>query len=60
MRPEEAAVYLNVAVSTLAKWRLRGCGPTYSKVSRRLVLYDPIDCDKFLAERRRNSTSEAA
>ena len=58
MRPEAAAAYIGVSPSTLAKMRLRGTGPAYSKLSPKLVLYDPDVCDAYLVERRRLSTSE--
>ncbi len=57
-RPPEAAAYLKSSTSTLAKKRLKGNGPTYTKFGR-LVLYAKRDLDKFLASHRRLSTSEA-
>ena len=57
-RPREAAAYLKSTTSTLAKKRLKGNGPTYTKFGR-LVLYAKRDLDEFLASRRRLSTSEA-
>ncbi len=57
-RPREAAAYLKSTTSTLAKKRLKGNGPTYTKFGR-LVLYAKRDLDEHLASRRRLSTSEA-
>ncbi len=45
----EAAAYLGpVGVRTLQDWRLRGVGPAYSKLGKRVV-YDTTDLDAFLA-----------
>ena len=57
-RPPEAAAYLKSSTSTLAKKRLKGNGPTYTKFGR-LVLYAKRDLDEHLASRRRRSTSDA-
>ena len=58
LRAPEAAKYLGSSTSTLAKMRLRGDGPPYSKVGPRIVLYDVDDLEVYLAARRRRSTSE--
>ena len=57
IRPQQAAEYLGFAVSTLAKKRLRGDGPIYSKVGR-IVLYEKTDLDSWVAANRRASTSD--
>jgi predicted DNA-binding transcriptional regulator AlpA len=57
-RPKTAAKYLDSSDSTLAKMRLRGDGPPYSKLGARLVRYNKGDLDAYLAARARNSTSE--
>jgi len=57
MRPSQAAEYLGFAVSTLAKKRLRGDGPIYSKVGR-IILYEKADLDSWVAANRRTSTSD--
>ena len=57
-RPPEAAAYLKSTTSTLAKKRLKGNGPTYTKFGR-IVLYAKRDLDEFLVSRRRLSTSDA-
>jgi predicted DNA-binding transcriptional regulator AlpA len=54
-----AAYYLGLGKSTLDKFRVVGGGPRYVKVGRR-VLYDPADCDAWVATRKQNSTSQAA
>ncbi|MQX36875.1 helix-turn-helix transcriptional regulator [Roseospira navarrensis] len=58
LRAPAAAVYLGLSASTLAKMRLRGDGPVYSKAGPRIVLYDVADLDVWLAGRRRTSTSD--
>ena len=58
MRPRDAALYLGTTESTLAKWRLRGDGPLYSKCGPRLIIYDVADMDAWLAGRKRSSTSD--
>lgn len=58
MRAPEAADYLGLSASTLAKMRLRGDGPAYSKAGRKVVLYDMASLDSWFASRQRRSTSE--
>jgi predicted DNA-binding transcriptional regulator AlpA len=53
----EAANYLNVSQSMLAKRRLSGDGPRYSKLGKR-VLYEIADLDAWIADRKHSSTSE--
>ncbi len=60
LRTSEAAAYLGLAVSTLAKMRLRGDSPRYAKAGPRIVVYDIRDLDAWLAARKRSSTSEQA
>ncbi len=58
LRPPEAGEYLGgLSTSTLAKWRLSGAGPAYSKAGR-LIVYDVVDLDGYLSSRRRLSTSD--
>ena len=60
LRPPAAGAYLGgQSTSTLAKWRLTGFGPAYSKAGRNIV-YHVQDLDAWLASRRRLSTSEDA
>ncbi len=58
MRASEAAHYLRLAVSTLARMRCYGAGPRFAKIGNRLVVYDKADLDAWLADRLYNSTSE--
>ena len=55
----EAAGYLGLSVSTLAKLRMRGDGPPFSNLGSR-VLYHPSDLDAWVASRKRTSTSDLA
>ena len=57
LRPKQTAAYVKSSESTLAKMRLKGNGPTYTKFGR-LVLYAKKDLDKYLSARRRHSTSD--
>lgn len=53
----EAARRLGLSASTLAKMRLYGTGPAYSKLGRRVV-YAPADIEAWVSANRFNSTSE--
>lgn len=53
----DVAAQLGLSVSTLAKMRLYGTGPAYSKLGRRVV-YRPADLDSWIEANRFNSTSE--
>lgn len=55
---EDAAAYLGLATQTLAKMRWSGDSPPFFKVGRR-VLYERDELDAWLAQRKRQSTSEA-
>lgn len=57
-RTKSAAKYLAMGASTLEKLRLTGEGPRYSKLGRRIVIYDEDDLDEFAAARLRRSTSD--
>jgi excisionase family DNA binding protein len=58
-RTGEAAEYLRLSRSTLAKYRISGLGPVYEKAGERIVLYDEAALDEWLKQRRRRSTSAA-
>lgn len=53
----QAAERLGLSTSTLAKLRLYGTGPTYSKLGRRVV-YQPDDLEAWILANRFQSTSE--
>jgi predicted DNA-binding transcriptional regulator AlpA len=59
LRPPQTAEYLGVSESTLAKMRLAGNGPRYSKLSPRMVVYDVAVLDEWVKARERLSTSDA-
>ncbi len=52
-----AAQWIGVAPNTLAKWRLSGRGPPFSKIGRRII-YQRSEIEAWLARNRFNSTSE--
>jgi predicted DNA-binding transcriptional regulator AlpA len=54
----DAATYVGVSSSYLAKLRCYGGGPRYIKAGRGRVLYDRLDLDDWLASRKRQSTSD--
>lgn len=54
---DQAAALLGLSTSTLAKLRLTGDGPPYSKLGRRVV-YRRQDLDDWVAANRCHSTSE--
>lgn len=57
LRPAEAASFLGLSPSTLAKMRLRGDGPPYSKLGDRIVVYDRNNLEAWVSARKRSSTS---
>jgi len=54
---EESAKYLRLRKNTLEQWRLKGFGPAFVKLGRRVV-YRREALEKFMAERERRSTSD--
>lgn len=50
MRAAEAARYLSVSRSTLAKWRMKGEGPPYHRCGPRIVHYFEDEIDNWLAD----------
>lgn len=58
LRAPEAATFLKLSPSTLAKMRLRGDGPPFSKAGPRVVVYALDDLEAYLRERKRRSTSD--
>lgn len=51
------AAKLGVQANTLEKWRVRGEGPAYVRIGRRIA-YLPQDVEGWLQQRRAQSTSE--
>ena len=59
MRPSDAAYYLGISESTLAKWRCQTAGgPPYMKLGPRIVAYDQGELDTWMRGRSRRSTSD--
>lgn len=58
LSPEQAANYLLLSISTLARMRIAGNGPTFIRLSKQRVGYRVSDLDKFLDGRTRTSTSQ--
>lgn len=59
LRAVEAARYLRVSRSTLAKWRMKGEGPPHHHCGPRLVYYNKHEIDAWLADcDRRSRTSD--
>jgi predicted DNA-binding transcriptional regulator AlpA len=56
LRADAAARYLGVSASTLAKMRMRGDGPEFMKMGRRLVVYNLSDLTAWLETTRRKTT----
>jgi len=56
----EAAARIGVQPHTLATWRMRGCGPRYTRLGgpRGRVLYPVDELERWLAARTFASTSE--
>ncbi len=59
LRAPQAAAYVGLSPSTLAKMRLRGDGPVYSKAGPRVVIYERADLEAWLDAKKRRSTSQA-
>ena len=57
LNPGEAATYLNLSKSTLAKRRIYGNGPRFYKIGK-AVRYTKADLDTFMIENRVASTFE--
>ena len=55
----QAAEFLCLSYSTLAKWRTYGTGPAFVKLGGK-VAYDLNDLRRFLEERRFYSTTRSA
>jgi predicted DNA-binding transcriptional regulator AlpA len=50
LRAKEAAAYLEINRSTLAKWRMKGEGPPYHRCGPRIVFYQREEIDDWLRE----------
>jgi hypothetical protein len=59
LTPPEAAIYLKSSTSTLAKRRLYGDGPSFTRIGR-AIRYRKGDLDQWMAAHLTSSTSEQA
>jgi predicted DNA-binding transcriptional regulator AlpA len=57
LTPKEAARFMRVSESWLAKARMRGDGPPYVQIGR-AIRYQQSDLITYIRSRRRQSTSE--
>jgi excisionase family DNA binding protein len=57
LTPREAAEYLRSSVSTLAKLRMYGGGPAFTRIGR-AIRYPRAELDRYMAARISRSTSE--
>lgn len=56
--PKQAAAWLGLSQSTMAKQRLSGSGPVYIKLGSRRVGYREADLEEWVQSNRCRSTSE--
>jgi len=56
LRTPEAAKFLGLSASALEKMRVRGDGPPYTRVGKRVVVYDVAELDRWFAARKRRLT----
>jgi hypothetical protein len=57
----KAAAYLGLRPQTMRAWRLKGVGPSYTRLGKALtgrVAYDQADLDAYLSARKFRSTSQ--
>ena len=52
----EAGAFLGISPRTLEDWRLRGGGPVFRKLGRRLVRYVRDDLEAFIEDAARANT----
>ena len=56
LRPKAAAKALGVSASYLNQLRVRGGGPPYAKIGKRIVVYDEADLREWADARLRQCT----
>lgn len=59
LTPQEVAVRLRTTVGTLSNWRIRGGGPRYIKLGRK-VLYPLAEIEAFEQRQIRGATAQNA
>ncbi len=58
LTPREAADHLGVTTNYLAKLRLSGRGPTFERLTPRVIRYPADELEAWRLSRRRTSTSD--
>ncbi len=58
LTPQQAADYLGLKISALARWRMAGGGPKYVKINARARRYRKTDLEAWVEARLRTSTSD--
>lgn len=58
LNTRQAAAYLGLRPSTLARWRTSGGGPAFTPLGSRLIYYQITALDAFIASRVCRSTTE--
>jgi predicted DNA-binding transcriptional regulator AlpA len=59
LRARDAAAYLGLAMQTMARWRVEGRGPRFTKFGG-AVVYQLRELDQFIERNTHSSTSAAA
>lgn len=59
LTPKEAAERLKVSKDKLARLRIEGGGPAFSKLGHRTVRYLEEDLDAWAADQRKSSTGDS-
>ncbi len=59
LRAVEAADYLRVSRSTLAKWRINGTGPVFHRCGPRIVYYFKDEIEQWLGDCDRRAASSS-
>lgn len=63
LKPADAAAELEVAVRTLANWRVQGIGPRFIRLgggTRGPIRYEQEEVDAYKASRTKSSTSDVS
>lgn len=60
LRAAECAELMGVSVDQLARWRVEGIGPRFSKLGHRIVVYKLADVHEWIEARARQSTTAHA
>jgi predicted DNA-binding transcriptional regulator AlpA len=58
LRPQDAAALLGLNVQTLEKWRVRGCGPQFERLTPKVIRYSRRALREWRARCAHRSTAE--